>query len=48
MTILTATRRAAARRTVVPGLMSRLTGLVETAGMLGVAAVIALCINAML
>ncbi|MDZ5647434.1 hypothetical protein [Nitrospirillum sp. BR 11828] len=43
MTTVTAPRRAAA-----PSLMSRLTGLVETAGMLGVAAVIALCINAML
>ncbi|MBB6249826.1 hypothetical protein [Nitrospirillum iridis] len=42
MTTVTATR------TTTPNLLARVTALVETAGMLGVAAVVALCINAML
>ncbi|MDZ5647435.1 hypothetical protein [Nitrospirillum sp. BR 11828] len=46
MTTITTSHTAS--RTATPSLMSRLTGLVEVAGMLGVAAIIALCINAML
>ncbi|WP_286364283.1 hypothetical protein [Azospirillum sp. B4] len=43
MTTVTATRTTASF-----GFAARLTALVETAGMLSIAAVIALCINAML
>lgn len=44
MTTVTAPRTT----TTIPNLLARVTALVETAGMLGVAAVVALCINAML
>ncbi|MDG3442083.1 hypothetical protein [Nitrospirillum amazonense] len=47
MTTVTASRPAT-RRTATAGLMTRLTSLVEAAGMLAVAGAMALCINAML